>query len=107
MRHIDYIPRDELYDLCLAKLMDEYGGDISREEALSVLKNLWTPLRKSKTAMTKKLTVLRKTSLKRQSQSLLKVVLDPGEKGGRLECASYTSFQNQRNILAMNILKKD
>lgn len=41
MRHIDYLPKEELYDLALAKLMDKKGGvPLSKQDALEHLKNL-------------------------------------------------------------------
>ena len=39
MRRVDYLPKEELYDLCLVKLMDKQGGvRISREDAADTLK---------------------------------------------------------------------
>ena len=100
MRHIDYIPKHELYDLCLAKLMDEYGGaDISREEALSVLKNLCDATEEIQNGYDKEIgQYYGKTSLKGEKPKLAKAVLDPGEKGGTLGMLSGFQVSKTKGI---------
>ena len=100
MRHIDYIPKHELYDLCLAKLMDEYGGaDISREEALSVLKNLCDATEEIQNGYDKEIGQhYGKTSLKGEKPKLAKAVLDPGEKGGALGMLSGFQVSKTKGI---------
>lgn len=85
MRHIDYLPKHELYDLCLAKLMDEYGADISRQEAVFTLKNLCDAAEEIQNAYDKEIgQYYGKTSLKGEKPKLSKAVLDPGAALGML-----------------------
>lgn len=79
MRHIDYIPKHELYDLCLAKLMSEYGAEISKEEATAALKNFCDAAEEIQNAYDKEIGHhYGKTSLKGEKPKLSKAVLDPG-----------------------------
>lgn len=80
MRHIDYLPKHELYDLCLAKLMDEFGGaEISKEEAITTLKNFSDAAEEIQNAYDKEIGQhYGKTSLKGGKPKLSKAVLDPG-----------------------------
>lgn len=80
MRHIDYIPKEELYDLCLAKLMDKDGtADISKQEAATTLKYLCDSAEEIQNGYDKEVGQhYGKPSAKGEKPKLSKAVLDPG-----------------------------
>lgn len=75
--HIGYIPPEELYDLCLAKLMNKDGNaDITKEEALIVLKNLCDAAKEIQTGYEReKGSHFKETNFTKQS--IEEAVLDP------------------------------
>ena len=97
MRHIDYIPKPELYDLCLAKLMDRYGGaDISREEALSVLTKNLCDATEIQNGYDKEIgQYYGKTSLKGEKPKLAKAVLDRERKRDAWNALRFSSSKTQ------------
>lgn len=88
MRRIDYLPKEELYDLCLAKLMDKRGGvRLSGNDAAETLKRFVESAEMIQKAFLGTQTAMYEEGggTKKKYASLEKAVLDPGKALGMLE----------------------
>src|SRR3989338_5642834 len=113
MRHIGYMPKDELYDLCLASLMDKKGGiHLSGREAASGLKFLIEAAEEIQKGYAEELGEHYGMSTGRgEKPSLEKAVLDPGKvlriaAGYKMEALKGISFQDYLNERLKDFVSK-
>ena len=108
---VDYLPKEEMYDLALAKLMDKRGGvRLSAGDAGETLKHLAEAAEMIQGAYLGTQTSFYDDAVKKKAAVLEKAVLDPGRVLSMLEGweaasakgASFQQFLNDRLLGFMN-----
>ena len=115
MRRVDYLPKEELYDLCLAKLMDKRGGvRISREDAADTLKHFAEAAETIQQAFLGEQTAFYEEGggTKKNYAHLEKAVFDPGRalnmlEGWNIAEAKGRNFQEYLNDRLRDFLNQE
>ena len=115
MRRVDYLPKEELYDLCLAKLMDKRGGvRISREDAADTLKHFAEAAETIQQAFLGEQTAFYEEGggTKKKYAHLEKAVFDPGRalnmlEGWNIAEAKGRNFQEYLNDRLRDFLNQE